>query len=127
MALLDFNNIKEINHVRGRHDGDTELQKLVDNLLEAARRTDTIARLSGDNFIVFMPSTQEVDCKSYCRQLADRITIHMADIGLALAPTVGSMTFTISPKSTLDARQLVDQVMAALKVSSYHLPVTSIV
>jgi len=112
----------------GHNDGDNESQKLVDTLLENTRPTDAIARLSPDEFIVFMPNTQEVDCESYCRQLAERISIHMADIGLAQAPTVGSMTFTISSKlMTLDAREMVDRIMDAYKGTGNHSPLTSIV
>ena len=63
MILFDVDNFKQINDTYGHETGDKVLVKLVDILKNHFRNDDYICRIGGDEFIVFMPNTPNVDRK----------------------------------------------------------------
>lgn len=52
IALLDLDNLKEINDTRGHAAGDELLRRTVQTLDDAVRQGDVVARLGGDEFAV---------------------------------------------------------------------------
>lgn len=58
VAIIDIDNMKEINDNLGHHKGDEVLQQLARTLREGVRQTDVVARLGGDEFgVIFRKTT----------------------------------------------------------------------
>jgi diguanylate cyclase len=57
VAVLDVDNFKALNDLRGHQTGDEALVHLVKVAKEALRVTDHIARLGGEEFLILMPNT----------------------------------------------------------------------
>ena len=61
ILFLDLDGFKAVNDVFGHHVGDLALRELANRLAEARRRTDTIARFGGDEFVVVCPDVESVE------------------------------------------------------------------
>ena len=57
IAIVDIDRFKEVNDASGHAVGDQALRQLTDILRQEIRKTDTLARYGGDEFVVLMPET----------------------------------------------------------------------
>ena len=55
IILLNIARLKEVNDTVGHHNGDIVLQEVARRITMALRKTDTVARLSGDEFAILLP------------------------------------------------------------------------
>lgn len=69
ILFMDLDRFKEINDTWGHQTGDTVLEKTASRLKSTLRKSDSIARIGGDEFAVFMPETSPEGA----RILAERI------------------------------------------------------
>ena len=98
--LIDIDNFKLVNDVKGHPIGDEVLKKFADILMTVFQQREVIARLGGDEFIVFIPEQEDIEI---LKGLADNVIIQSefliddeilarklgASIGIALAPEDG--------------------------------------
>jgi diguanylate cyclase (GGDEF)-like protein len=61
ILFIDLDGFKAVNDLFGHSVGDLALRELASRLAEARRRTDTIARFGGDEFVVVCPDVESVD------------------------------------------------------------------
>lgn len=98
-ALLhvDLDRLRHINDTLGRQVGDEVLRVVSDRLRQSLRESDTLARLSGDEFLVLLSEVSEEEATarvvrrlrdSICRpcRIHDRSVTIAASIGVALYP-----------------------------------------
>ena len=84
---------------------------------ECTRRTDSIARIGGDEFAVLMPNlVDDIGFASF-DHLCNTIAAKMSDAGFAVTASIGCKSFNIPPDSTSCALQQVDEVMYQAKHS----------
>jgi len=57
VMVIDIDGLKEVNDKLGHAAGDRLIRRVADTLRERVRTTDIVARLSGDEFAVLMPQT----------------------------------------------------------------------
>ena len=59
ILYIDLDNFKQINDTLGHAAGDIILQQTSERLANAVRKTDTVARLSGDEFMLIIPDLED--------------------------------------------------------------------
>lgn len=57
--LLDVDSFKQINGSLGEYSGDSVLKGVAERLADGLRKTDTIARLSGDEFLIVLSNVRD--------------------------------------------------------------------
>jgi diguanylate cyclase (GGDEF)-like protein len=74
LILLDIDRFKTINDTLGHHVGDRALLSVADTLRDTFRRSDIIARLSGDEFAVLAFETSEENAQALVGRLRAELT-----------------------------------------------------
>ncbi|MCH8811118.1 MAG: GGDEF domain-containing response regulator [Gemmatimonadetes bacterium] len=74
LILLDIDRFKTINDTLGHHVGDRALLSVADTLRDTFRRSDIIARLSGDEFAVLAFETSEENAQTLVGRLRAELT-----------------------------------------------------
>ncbi|HBD95176.1 MAG: hypothetical protein A2015_04775 [Spirochaetes bacterium GWF1_31_7] len=59
VIMFDVDGLKSLNDTKGHEYGDTLIRKMSNFLLKEFRTDDMIARIGGDEFVVFLPCTDE--------------------------------------------------------------------
>ncbi len=110
LLYIDLDNFKPVNDQYGHNAGDQVLCEVARRLRTQIRDSDTAARIGGDEFVVLIESTEEVDgihvvADKLLSALSEPITIKVgarettcrvgASIGLTLAPREGADVDTL--------------------------------
>jgi len=74
IILLDIDHFKRINDEYGHDVGDRVLCQLVERIGSHLRATDTLARWSGEEFILLLPQTSRDNVTELAQLLRQRIT-----------------------------------------------------
>ncbi|MEQ1528288.1 MAG: EAL domain-containing protein, partial [Methylococcales bacterium] len=107
LLFLDLDNFKNINDTIGHWAGDSVLQIIAARIQGCLRKSDTVARLSGDEFTIILPGLSVTAVASeLAQQLIDIITRPIqlqehtvyigASIGIALFPDDGMDFYTLT-------------------------------
>lgn len=86
LAFLDLDRFKAINDRHGHAAGDAVLRQIALRLRPAARATDCLARLHGDEFVLAMPGASLAQAESRLADLTARIERQPVRHGDALIP-----------------------------------------
>lgn len=86
LVISDVNGLKLVNESFGHAVGDELLKKVAGVIREACREQDVVARLSGDEFIILLPKTDEMQAAKMVKQMR----------GAAQQQSVGAIDFSIS-------------------------------
>ena len=106
LIYLDIDGFKEVNDSFGHTTGDELLRQVAQRLAGTLRRTDTIARMGGDEFTIIMPQVEE---PPMVNNLAERILAGLtepfsiggyegsisASLGIAVYPEDGTSIDTL--------------------------------
>ena len=101
LLFIDLDGFKEVNDAHGHDVGDELLLKLAGMLKEAVRKSDTVARFGGDEFVVLLTGLLSRDdaaivAEKILHQLNDPIALSVGDvlvgasIGIAVYPYDGT-------------------------------------
>ena len=97
LLMIDLDNFKHINDTVGHHAGDAVLISIANRLRASLRRSDTVARMGGDEFVVMLKDIHAIEeAEHITRKLLDSIRqpvtingeIHSitASIGICIYP-----------------------------------------
>ncbi len=112
VAMLDVDNFKEINDLHGHEHGDRALRFVAECMRRAARGSDTVGRLGGDEFMWILPDT-DAEAADLAAQRA-RELIAEGDAELELVTTSVGICDT---RSTSDRAELTRRADVALYAS----------
>ena len=120
ILFIDLDRFKEINDSYGHTVGDKLLKKVADRLKETSREQDTVARVSGDEFVVILEDihhTQDVVfiAQKILDQLSQPLLIDdhhfriTASIGIAMSPNDGMQSTELLKKADTALYRAKDQ------------------
>ena len=103
VLYIDLDRFKNINDTLGHNIGDKLLQDTAERLTRCVRETDTVARLSGDEFIVVLsniaePKDARIIAEHIIARISESFNINLHEIfitpsiGIALYPSDGTNT-----------------------------------
>lgn len=117
VLFLDLDNFKEINDSLGHDVGDMILIHVAKTLLLATRKTDTVARFGGDEFIILVDDIEdEKSLKHIATKLIKAIQqpIRVRHFDLSVTTSIGISLF---PDNGTDFNQLIKNADLALYVA----------
>lgn len=103
VIYLDLDCFKEINDTFGHSAGDQVLQHVATQLMASVRRTDSVARIGGDEFVIVLPGVGDrgeasriaevvIGALSQPVEIAGRELLVGASVGISVCPTDGTET-----------------------------------
>ncbi len=114
LLFLDLDNFKSINDQYGHPIGDRLLRMVAKRLLTCVRTTDTVSRLSGDEFTIILQGLDRIqDIRQVAKKILDCLSapIHVNGQDIPVQTSIG---IAVSPKDSTDPRRLLamaDQAM----------------
>lgn len=81
LLVIDLDHFKNINDANGHDAGDIVLQSVGHLLAQTVREEDVVARIGGEEFVVFLPDIELGDA----RTLAERIRLTIQEAGIEMA------------------------------------------
>lgn len=115
--LVDVDDFKKINDTYGHSVGDQALMAIAQRLTAAVRKTDSVIRVGGDEFIVVMPEVSAIkDIQACGATILDRLRLPLALVDFALDATA-SVGGAIYPRNASSASQLLTAADAAMYVA----------
>ncbi|WP_171392856.1 diguanylate cyclase domain-containing protein [Vibrio mediterranei] len=74
VIIFDIDKFKSINHNFGYSAGDKALKIIAKTISSAVSNTDTVARFSGEEFVLIMPEQNEAHCQAKVREIQTKIS-----------------------------------------------------
>lgn len=90
VMFLDLDGFKAINDTFGHHEGDALLVQVAQRLSQAVRKSDTVARLAGDEFTVILEDLvqPEADAQAVARKILEAMRVPFSIAGQPRVMTV---------------------------------------
>lgn len=103
VMYIDLDHFKEVNDTLGHHAGDNLLKQAGERFGNAVRRSDTVARIGGDEFVVVLSSVDSIEGADHVARnvlpaleqpvsLGARVVTISASIGVAVHSTTSQTT-----------------------------------
>ncbi len=106
LMILDLDRFKDVNDTYGHHVGDEILCTVGDRVCKQVRKTDTVARIGGDEYAVLLPSVgSELEAGRIARKIltAFEVPIEVQGSVFDVTPSIGIALF---PQHGDDAESL---------------------
>jgi len=72
IIFIDMNNLKSTNDSKGHLAGDQLIKRTADLILSICHENDLIVRIGGDEFLIFVPKTSEMEIRQKMKLLQER-------------------------------------------------------
>jgi diguanylate cyclase (GGDEF)-like protein len=115
--FIDLDNFKVVNDQYGHASGDMVLIEVAKRLTEMMRKSDTVARFSGDEFVILTELTNDREAiRNLAQKILDKIEqpIQVEEGSVTISASIG---ISISPDDGLDAEELLRKADTAMYVS----------
>jgi len=130
LLYADLDNLKEINDTLGHAEGDIALIEFANMLRATYRESDTIARIGGDEFVVYPVGTTEDNAGTISARLQNNIEVHNSkrQHKFKLSVSVGIVLY--DPETSHSIDELLDQadkLMYEIKKQRYKYHFRSVI
>ncbi len=119
ILILDIDNFKIINDTHGHPAGDKILRQLADLLKNNVRKSDTVSRFGGEEFVILMPKTSLEEgyyCAEKLRKLIMEKRFTIGSITLRITSSFGvSLLSDSKSQSSEDYYSLADKALYLAK------------
>jgi len=115
LAFIDVDNFKAINDTFGHTEGDTVLRAIAIEIKAHLRKTDFVARVGGDEFVVLLPETDAQTAPVVISNIQRALLKEMGENGWAVTFSIGALTLTAPQISVDEMLRHADQLMYAVK------------
>jgi len=102
ILYIDLDDFNLVNNLYGHREGDRLLYEFAQFLVKSLRESDSVIRLSGDEFIVILPNTPAINAKFVCERIINELKNKnfrksklSCSIGVVEVPTHGTDWQTI--------------------------------
>lgn len=102
VLFVDLDQFKSINDSLGHETGDALLKIVADRLVRCVRSTDTIARLSGDEFAMVLPDLARGEDAGLVAQKVLEAAARPATVGNQTIPITASVGIALYPSNSAD-------------------------
>ncbi len=120
LMFLDLDQFKEVNDTLGHATGDHLLKMVADRLGNSVRKSDTVARIGGDEFVVILTDVEgEVDVSAAASKLLSAIAVPAQVEGREMFIT-GSLGIALFPEDGETAETLIKNADAAMYQAKEH-------
>jgi diguanylate cyclase (GGDEF)-like protein len=116
LAYLDIDNFKIMNDNFGHTSGDQILRLLVSCARKNIRSADSIARVGGDEFILFLPETNQESAQVALTKIHASLLKEMCQHHWPVTFSIGVLScHTLAPSTTDELIMTVDELMYRVK------------
>lgn len=126
LIILDLDRFKDINDTSGHRAGDEALKLVAKTLVRITRFTDLVARLSGDEFAIIMPETDQKGAITLAKKILSELTsIHLnyESIRHTISASIGIISYPLKDATANEIMGYADLAMykaKSLGKSRYH-------
>ena len=117
LAFIDVDNFKTINDTFGHTTGDIVLRAIGMNIKTHLRRTDIVARVGGDEFVVLLPETNAQIAPVAISNMQRALLSEMNENGWSVTFSIGVLTLSDPRLSVDEMLGRTDQLMYIVKNS----------
>ncbi|MBU1439638.1 MAG: transporter substrate-binding domain-containing protein [Gammaproteobacteria bacterium] len=106
LLFLDLDGFKEVNDRFGHHVGDELLVKVAEVLCHCVRKSDTVARFGGDEFVILLTAMLDKDDAAI---VAEKILLHLStplQLSACSAQVGASIGIALYPDNGTDSQQM---------------------
>jgi diguanylate cyclase (GGDEF)-like protein len=115
IAILDCDNFKAINDKYGHKKGDFVLQEFSISLLNSIRKSDTVARWGGDEFLIITPYADEEDIKVIISRFNDKLQELSRKLQISISVSSGYANYPNDANTQDDLINIADSRMYNMK------------
>lgn len=114
LMFIDLDKFKPVNDTHGHEVGDLMLQAVAERISNCLRKSDSVARIGGDEFVVLLP---EVENAEAALEVAEKIhsslnqTFQLANLTLNISSSTG---IAIYPEHAIGEKQLIHYADTAM-------------
>jgi len=115
IAFIDVDNFKTINDTFGHTEGDTVLRAIATKIKTHLRKTDFVARVGGDEFVVLLPETNKQTAPVVMSNMQRALLREMNENGWSVTFSIGVLTLTAPQISVDEMLGRADKLMYVVK------------
>jgi diguanylate cyclase (GGDEF)-like protein len=115
VAYIDLDNFKSINDQWGHDIGDQVLCNIVRCARKILRKTDSVARLSGDEFAFLLPQTNQEQARHCLSRLQTAVAEEMRLNHWPITLSIGVLTCLAPPVEISEVLKISDELMYSVK------------
>lgn len=115
IAYIDLDNFKEINDRYGHIRGDELLKSISRSLSKSIRKTDVIARMGGDEFVIMLPGTNQEEARVALHKIRGKLINDLKDEHWPTTLSIGVVTCLNAPDSSEQLISMADSQMYEVK------------
>ncbi|CAN5254436.1 hypothetical protein BH24PSE2_BH24PSE2_07900 [soil metagenome] len=115
VAYIDLDNFKIVNDQRGHSQGDELLRTVAATLQTRLRKSDSVARMGGDEFALLLPETGQAAAEPVVEKVQAALATTMQERRWPVTASIGVVTFEMAPTTVDEIIRAADHLMYLAK------------